>query len=208
MPCGSRREKRPYRAYESPPIDSQYLEETGRLQWFYHSPDSCLPVRDVLNRHGQGYKTEPYLEKSAENYCITCYQPNIRGFLNSNEKYLFLFTRRSDSAGDRERYVVGYLVKENCLLRARDHEGEIKQFLAVQGPIKLVSFDDAYPLKNLVATRIRGYKRLSKKQTAQLLNHFRKKKNVFNACLEELERLKKSPELPKGKGRCESFSYA
>ena len=208
MPCGSRPINRPDKQYKCPPIDPESLEETGRLHWFYHSPDSSLPIRDVLNRHGEGYKTEPYLEKSAENYCITCYPRNIRGFLNSNEKYLFLFTRRSDPAGDRERYVVGFLVKENCLLRARDDEGEIKQFLAVHGPIKLVSFDDAYLLKKLVATRIRGYKRLSKKQTAELLNHFRKKKNVFNACLEKLKRLKKSPELPKGEGRCKSFSYA
>ena len=56
------------------------LEETGRLHFFYHSPSSQLPVRDVLDEQKHGYKTEPYIEKCAENYCLECYQDNIRGF--------------------------------------------------------------------------------------------------------------------------------
>lgn len=69
------------------------LEEKGRLQYFFHSPSSKLPIRDVLNEQKRGYKTEPHIEIGAENYINRCYQSNnIMPFLKSKGKYLFLFT--------------------------------------------------------------------------------------------------------------------
>jgi len=32
------------------------LEEKGRLQFFFHSPSSELPIRDVLNEQKKGHK--------------------------------------------------------------------------------------------------------------------------------------------------------
>src|SRR5579872_5337348 len=145
MGCGPKSSARtdadsaPHRVWE------KALEETGRLHFFYHSPSSSLPVRDVLNDQGAGYKKEPYLEKSAENYCVPCLQRNIHGFVMSNEKYLFLFTTRKNSKHDESRYIVGYLKKQKCLRRFYKKE----RHWAVQGPIRLFSFDQAFPLRKL-----------------------------------------------------------
>jgi hypothetical protein len=88
------------------------LKLEGRLQFFFHCPDSSLPIRDVRpvkNRR----KKEPHIEKNAENYCVKCYQNNIIGFLRSREKYLFLFTQCvSREPALRKlhgkRFIVGY----------------------------------------------------------------------------------------------------
>lgn len=189
--------QRPSNPGSKPPrVDAKSLEETGRLHFFYHSPDSSFPVRDVLNRHGKGLKTEPYLEKSAENYCQRCMQPNIKGFLKSNEKYLFLLTRRSDDRNDKRRYIVGYLTKKKALLRSRrDESGETEHYWAVQGPIVLVPFSDALLQSDLTGldewSARRGTKRLNSQQTRRLLQHFGKSDNVFRHCLREVLRLKK-----------------
>jgi len=196
MACGGKSLRRLVDLLEPRRVDPSSLEETGRLQFFYHSPDSELPVRDVLNKHGKGNKTEPHLEKSAENYCAPCLQKNIRGFLNSSEKYLFLFTRRSRGS-DRNRYVVGYLTKERRLRRFhRDENGREKPHDAVKGPIKLVLFSEAFLLKNLTglsesaAARLR-FKKLNKVQTTELLEWFKKGRDIFRECLLEVCQLKR-----------------
>lgn len=194
MACGNKPSRRFGTCFE---FDQGSLEETGRLQFFYHSPVSDLPVRDVLNKHGQGHKTEPYLEKSAENYCVPCLQKNILGFLDSNEKYLFLFTRRSNPGNDRNRYIVGYLTKQRRLLQRRlDKKGKEQCHYAVQGPIKLVSFAEAFPLKSLTgltesASVHLRFKKLHKAQTAELLGHFKNSSDSFLECLREVRHLKR-----------------
>ena len=75
--------KKPHRATDLLDFHFTDLDETGRLHYFYHSPSSDLPIRDVLGEQGAGRKTEPYLERNAENYCRCCWQPNIVGFLKS-----------------------------------------------------------------------------------------------------------------------------
>ncbi len=190
MGCGSKTTKKVADEFVPPPVRAEFLEETGRLQFFYHSPDSPLPVRDVLNQHRQGYKKEPHLEKSAENYCVPCLQRNIRGFLNSDEKYLFLFTRRSNPGNDQNRYIVGYLVKEKGLLRY--HGG--KPHWAVKGRIFLFSFAQAFLLRDLrgisesAATHLR-FRNLDKEQTRQLLTHFKRGRDIFQECKDEVLRL-------------------
>lgn len=192
MGCGDKSVRRLDVSSRCPRVDRSSLGETGRLHFFYHSPDSPLPVRDVLNGHGQGPKKEPHLEKRAENYCVPCLQKNIHGFLDSKEKYLFLFTRRSGPAADRERYIVGYLTKEKCLQRSYRN----KPHLAVQGRIILVSFADAFRLKNLrglsasAAIHLR-FRKLNRDQTQDLLSHFKKRTDIFAKCLREVLRLKK-----------------
>jgi hypothetical protein len=128
---------------------------------------------------------------------VPCLQKNIQGFLNSKEKYLFLFTRRSDSRGERIRYIVGYLMKQRCLLRSHlDKRGRVQRHFAVQGPITLVSFNQAFQLRKLrgvseSASNHLRFKKLNKEQTTDLLVHFRKGRNIFPACVCEVRRLKK-----------------
>ena len=167
-------------------VNLQDLDETGRLHYFYHSPSSALPVRDVLNECGKGHKTEPYLEKQAENYCQECMQPNIRAFLQSREKYLFLVTRcmARDSRHYGKRYIVGYLVKQN-------YEFRPGHFYAVFGDISLYRFDDAFPLLPANRNFRHHPKILDERRTAEILGHFDGTRSIFKNCVNELKKLRK-----------------
>lgn len=172
------------------------LDDTGRLHYFYHSPSSDLPVRDVLNELCQGYKTEPYLEKEAENYCCECMQGNIRGFLGSREKYLFLVTRMQKAATKYHggHHLIGYIRKR----KAGSHEWRPGGFYAVLGDAKIYSFHDAYPLESMA--NFRHYPRkVNERITATILDHFGDGRSILNECLVELERLKK--DLPESERR-------
>lgn len=169
-------------------VDRSTLAERGRLQFFFHSPRSTLPVRDVTNEQGYGKKTEPFLEANAENYCSNCYQKNnIIPFINSDERYLFLQTtcRNPDLPMSGERFIVGYLEKEYIL--------DMGSHMAVKGPISLFRFEDAYPGADLncKTDKPRVYK-LNTGETEAVLDHFAGREDVFQQCLEETLRLKDS----------------
>lgn len=172
------------------------LDDNGRLHYFYHSPSSNLPVRDVLNELSQGYKTEPHLEKNAENYCCECMQGNIRGFLRSREKYLFLVTRMQRTATKYygARFIVGYIEKGT----ARSHEWRRGGFYALVGATNIYSFCDAYPLASM--TNFRHYPRkVTERLTATILKHLSNGRNILDECLIELKRLKRN--LPESEKR-------
>lgn len=164
------------------------LEEKGRLHFFYHSPSSKLPVRDVLNKQKHGHKTEPYIEKCAENYCGECNQANIRGFLKSNEKYLFLFAtcRCKGSKHLGKVCIVGYIEKKR-------HELRPGGFYAAIGPLKMFSFKDAWPLgeSRYDNNPRQMQKKLSPGKTQQILDHFKGKKNILDQCRVGVEELKR-----------------
>lgn len=161
-----------------------HLDETGRLHYFYHCPSSSLPIRDVLGEAGHGRKTEPYIEKRAENYYSACMQPNIRGFLQSREKYLFLVTRCLTRSSEHKNKlcVVGYLVKG-------DYEERPGGFYAALGDMKLFSFDKAFPLADANFRQRRRI--LNSKKTDEILRHFRRARNILPECLDEVARLKR-----------------
>ena len=167
-------------------VNLRNLDETGRLHYFYHSPSSDLPVRDILDELGEGYKTEPHLEMNAENYCGKCMQPNIKGFLQSGEKYLFLATRcmRKESTHFRKLYVVGYLLKQHYELRRG-------RFYAVFGDTRLYKFDDAYPLHPPTANFRHFDRKLNHGKTIDILEYFDEKKDIFGKCLKEVRKLQK-----------------
>ena len=176
------------------------LEEKGRLQFFFHSPSSELPVRDVLNGQGRGYKTEPHIEIDAENFINLCYQKNnIIPFLKSREKYLFLFTTcKSMNLKDylNRRFIVGYIIKQK-IIDCGDH-------YAVQGETKLYAFEDAYPLEILFPSTYKNMriKKLSKEETRKVLNHLKTKRNILLECIDEIKRLDRKNLTCKGEN-CE-----
>jgi len=164
------------------------LREKGRLHFFYHSPLCSLPIRDVTDEQGAGCKTEPYLERHAENYLNPCNQKNILGFLKSDERYLFLFTKckkRGDPHFDR-MYVVGYLQKDRWLRR--------RGFYAVMGKTKMFSFDDAFEVRGLTPAQNARHvpKKLSVAQTARILDSFEGKSNIVGEWLRRVSALEKS----------------
>ena len=171
-------------------IDKSSLNDTGRLQFFFHSPSSKLPIRDILNEQKQGHKTEPHIEIGAENYINCCYQGNnIKPFSNNNEKYLFLFTNcKSKQLNEYygKRYIVGYIEKEFRV--------ECSGHCAVKGCVNIFSFEDSYPLSHLdlpgenKATHIR-VKRIYKDDAQSILETFKGKRNIIKECIEEIKRL-------------------
>lgn len=170
------------------------LKEKGRLQFFFHSPSSKLPIRDVCNEQGSGNKTEPHIEIGAENYINLCYHKNIISFLESKEKYLFLFTTcKCESLGQRyydKRFIIGYIEKPQD-----PHKGFIyrKDHYAARGRTNLYSFEDACSLEKLLPSHrnpkgIR-IKKLTCDETRQLLNHFEGKTKRFSECIKEIMRI-------------------
>ena len=169
------------------------LEQTGRLQFFYHCSSSSLPIRDVIQR----MKTEPHIEKRAENYMRKCYyRNNILPFLKSTEKYLFLFTTCTSSRKEfpemsryrDRRFIVGYIKKEKAPWR-NDH-------YAVQGETKLVAFEDAMPIEALFRKPFRAVRLLGKDETRRVLAKLKRGRNILHKCLNELKALKSSGERP------------
>ncbi len=164
------------------------LEEKGRVQYFFHSPSSELPVRDILNEQKQGHKTEPHIEIGAENYICCCYQKNnIVPFLKSREKYLFLFTtckKRELEGYYDKRFIVGYITKTKQIFIDCDSH------YAVRGETRLFSFEDAYPLECLISNpkEIRMLKLLPAK-TKKILNHFQGRKNILYNCVRKIKKL-------------------
>jgi hypothetical protein len=164
------------------------LNENGRLQFFYHSPSSKLPIRDVLREQGQYYKTEPHIEIGAENYWTACYQKNnIVPFIRNNEKYLFLMTTcRNENLKPffGRKFIVGYIFMKLS--------GEnIKGIYYVKGDTFLYSFNDAIPITELGYSKWTRVKLVDKRDAKKILNHFRNRKNILQDCIMEIKRLDK-----------------
>jgi len=167
------------------------LTDKGRLQYFYHSPSSKLPIRDVFGAQGAGCKTEPHIEIKAENFVNKCQQPSIIGFLKGDEKYLFLFTRHacnSEKEHYKQYFIVGYIVKGNYIDRGNHY--------AVIGETKLFSFENAFPLDKI--ERFKGLenaryikKKLLGEETKRIVEHFKDKENILKECVDEIKKLER-----------------
>ena len=168
------------------------LGARGRAQFFFHHRDNDLPVRDVTDTQNEGNKPEPCIERKAENYCSNCIPGNISSFADDDrERYLFLFTRvrNNELQGNGEQFYVGYIDKRRKL----DIEGRT----AVQGPIKLVSFEDACPLSLVGSPETRNQKRLNEENTQKVLSYLSDAENIYHECVEEVERLEKRVGRPR-----------
>lgn len=163
----------------------------GYLQFFYHSAESPLPIRDVTGTHGHGRKLEPCIERKADNYCTECYQRNIDAFAGQDRRYLFLYTtcRYRDLPVYGDRFVVGYILKERVL--------SVNGRTAIQGPTKLVSFADACPLAEVAPWNLRGAKKLDTAATARVLDYLGPAENIYHDCVEAIERLEATVDRPR-----------
>lgn len=113
---------------------------------------------------------------------------NIRGFLKSGEKYLFLFTTCRNPWSYNKRFIVGYIEKEAALFC----KGHGQSWWGVQGPTKLVSFDKAYLLDRSVGGpfhEIIRRRKLDEGQTANVLAKLGRGRNILGRCKAEITRL-------------------
>ncbi|MDP3733705.1 MAG: hypothetical protein Q8R37_00605 [Nanoarchaeota archaeon] len=176
-------------------IKLEGLVQSGMVKYFFHSPSSILPVRDVLNEQNYGCKTEPHIEKNAENYINPCYQSNIQRFAARDAKYLFLITtcRNKELEQYNQQLVVGYIIKENILPRPSPRGGT---HLSVQGPTFLYDFSDSIVVKDIFGQSFTRPLLLStsfvnEEKTAFILHSFTGKENIYDACVREIKRLKR-----------------
>ncbi|QZA89532.1 hypothetical protein K0C01_05210 [Salinarchaeum sp. IM2453] len=168
------------------------LGARGRAQFFFHHRGNDLPVRDVTGTQGHGDKVEPCIERKAENYCTKCIPENISSFADDDsERYLLLFTRvrNSELQANGEQFYVGYIDKRRKL--------DINGRTAIQGPIKLVSFEDACPLSLVGSPDTRNQKRLNEEKTEKILSYLDDAENIYHECVEEVERLEKRVGRPR-----------
>jgi len=186
--------------------NTKNLRQRGRMQFFYHLPESKLPIRDVLNRHGQGIKTEPHIECSAENYWDRCCQTqSVAPLLDNNERYLFLVTNcQNPEFGKRygSKLVVGYIDVQGSGVR-RLWGG---YFRYVFGETKLVGFNDAV-LWTGSGKNALGYshfarsQKIDQRRTRMILERLKDKDNILEACVAEIQKFD-----PEGKTCLKSHS--
>lgn len=185
--------------YISDKINLPKIEE-GMVQYFYHSPDSKLPVRDIFEKQ----KSEPHIEIGAENYLLECYQRNIKEFVRRDMKYLFLITTCKNKEINKEinikfgknktnQFIVGIIVKKE--------DFGTGGHICIRGCTFIYSFDDSILVKdifdkNFAQSENKG-KTLSlcrdvfvnNQKINKILKHFKKKTNILNECIKEIKKL-------------------
>jgi hypothetical protein len=171
-------------------LNSGMVKEKGRIQYFYHSPSSKLPVRDALGEQGEGFKTEPHIEIEAENYLSDCRQTNIVAHLNrEEEKYLFLVTtcRNKEEKGKKyyeKPFVVGYIVKEKRL--QLEEEGQKR--MASRGRTFIFPFSEGIPFFELF-NHFSPMRIVDEQKTKIILDRFKGKRNILHDCVKEIDQL-------------------
>jgi len=164
------------------------LKNIGRMQFFYHSPSSDLPIRDVLGELGHGKKTEPHIEIGAENFLEQCYQKQIVSFIDSDEKYLFLVTNcQSEKYTEVQgkQSVVGFIEKH--FFGTNKIHGKEHQY--IQGFTKIVGFEDAIILQELgYSNRVRNLL-IDENRTSIIMEKFISAEDITDKCIDEIIRL-------------------
>jgi len=151
------------------PISREKLGEKGRTHYFYHSPSSMLPVRDVCNELGEGHKTEPHIESCSENFVGPCRPTNIVAHLNrEDEKYLFLVTKcqNKQMVNYGKVCIVGYIEKSERLIINGKRQ-------AVKGKMVIFPFEKAIPYY-AIFSRFAPVKLVDENKTKDILGRFTK----------------------------------
>lgn len=87
--------------------DYKPKEKVGKLCYQYCSKQSVLPIRDVLNDHNKGFKTEPNYETATYNWCANCNQRSVRAAVKDGLSYILFITKYT---GKKREYLGRYFV--------------------------------------------------------------------------------------------------
>lgn len=191
--CKSKR-KKPAHSEKNVATDHVLFEngkrgKRGRIHYFYHSPFSTLPIRDVCNGQGEGWKTEPHIEIGAENYVGPCRPTNIVAHLNrGDEKYLFLATtcKNPQMQENKMPYFVGYIEKSEELTTKDKRR-------ALRGKIFLFPFKKSVPYESIFQ-HFAPMRLVDETTTKTLLSRFPKleekdRLSFLGECVKEIRRL-------------------
>lgn len=173
-------------------IDPDELGKKGYVQYYYHHKYSELPVRDVTNTTKHDYKKEPCFERKAENYCTGCLQHILSNVAyESDRRHIFLFTycQNRDLPEYKSRRITGYIEKRRIL----DIDGR----KAIQGPMKVVSFEQSFPLEKVDIEDIRSFKRIGESRTDTILTALSDADNIYDQYIERIEELEKEVARPR-----------
>lgn len=181
------------------------LDRPGQIQYFFSDKDSFLPVRDVLNTQKAGHKTEPHLENGSENYIKPCVQHQIKNALNRGAEYLFLITKNVNKQMKEfcgNQFIVGYIKIKEAVDRTN---AEGKKFTAAKGDVRMVSYEDAIPVKdifgmNLSRVGISQHGRINREMTDQFVAHLNSKEDITDKLIDEIIKLDKDNLTCLGKG--------
>lgn len=185
------------------------LLKTGMVKYFYHSPSSTLPIRDVLGEHNDknSCKTEPHIEICSENFLKKCYQNNIKKFAEGTERYLFLVTKCRNKKLEQydNQYIIGCIEKEEII----DRETHI----CIKGATYIYSFQDSilvrdvfeWPSFDRIKLAHEAY--VDEKKTKLILEHFNNTENIILGCIEEIKRLDSENKTCIGKELCDHSEY-
>jgi len=85
-------------------------QQVGKLCYHYCSKHSSLPIRDILNGHGQGCKVEPNYETATYNWCAKCNGRSVQAAVKDGLSHILFITRYTgqDNAYFGRYFVVGY----------------------------------------------------------------------------------------------------
>ena len=162
--------------------NQETLKEIGRLKFFYHYPNSKLPIRNVSERKKIGGKTEPHIEIGVENYLNRCYQDYLKNAMKNNEKYIFWMTTcESPSLPEyKKRMIVGYLVLQDSEEIAQD-----RSFF--KGEPFIFDFKDSLHVMELGYTAFPRMQLVNEENTKKILAHFKGKEDIREECVEEIK---------------------
>jgi hypothetical protein len=173
-------------------IDPDELGKKGYVQYYFHHKNSELPVRDVNNTMDEGYKKEPCFERKADNYCCECLPKILSNVVDESERrYIFLFTKcqNRNIPEYKSRRITGYIEKRRIL--------DINGRKAIQGPMKVVSFQQSFPLERIGIGDIRGFKRIDESRTNTILTALSDAKNLYEEYVNRIEELEKEVARPR-----------
>ena len=86
------------------------VQRTGKLCFHYCSKQSTLPIRDFLNNHHKGFKSEPNYETASYNLYWDCNQPSVQAAVKDGLSHILFITKYTGTQREFQgRYfIVGY----------------------------------------------------------------------------------------------------
>jgi hypothetical protein len=172
-------------------------ERAGKLCRFLCSHSSTLPIRDVLNEHGDGKKWEPHYEDGTYNTCAGCNQRGLASAVNKGLSHILFVTRYFGlEPAFRDRYfITGFfeigefqIIDDRVAVRAK-----VQHFVAIEDAWEItddrwrdINLDgDTDELSNLrYATQI-----IDGKLFEEILEHLQCRRNAVADYLREISRL-------------------